>query len=135
MLFFFLFQCFEETEYQTKSKRNETFGNMIFSSDKTQVTWTLHQESHEAVMRVEGAPLGRAPCLAGPSVLHRRTPSSYIYLRTPKRSEQELKTQFHRRKFLYPRDPILGLVPDLRRKRAVITEGFYIIIASPMKCE
>ena len=29
--------------------------------------------------------LGRAPCLVGPSMLHRRTPSSYIYLRTPKR--------------------------------------------------
>ena len=36
---------------------------------------------------------------------------------------------------LYPRDPILGPVPELRRKRAIITEGFYIIIASPMKCE
>ena len=31
MLFFCLFQCFEETEYQTESKRNETFGNVIFS--------------------------------------------------------------------------------------------------------
>ena len=30
-----------------------------------------------------GAPLGRAPWLVGPSVLHRRTPSSYIYPRTP----------------------------------------------------
>ena len=29
--FFCLFQCFEETEYQTESKQNETFGNMIFS--------------------------------------------------------------------------------------------------------
>ena len=39
-----------------------------------------------------GAPLGRAPCLVGPMLLHRRTPSSYIYLRTPDRSEQEPKT-------------------------------------------
>ena len=54
--FFCLFQCFKETEYQTESKRNETFGNAIFSSDKTQETWTLRQESHEAVMRMEGAP-------------------------------------------------------------------------------
>ena len=76
-----------------ESKRNETFGNVIFSSDKTQETWTLRQESHEAVTRVEGRPpLGCAPYLVGPSVLHRRTPSSYIYLRTPKRSEQEPKT-------------------------------------------
>ena len=35
---------------------------------------------------------GHAPYLVGPSVLHRRTPSSYIYTRTPKRSEQEPKT-------------------------------------------
>ena len=41
---------------QTESKRNETFGNVIFSSDKVQGTWTLRQESHEAVTRVEGPP-------------------------------------------------------------------------------
>ena len=74
-----------------ESKRNETFGNVIFSSDKTQETWTLHEESHEAVTGVEGAPLGRAPCLMGPWKLHRRTPSSYLYLRTPKRSDTEQK--------------------------------------------
>ena len=63
MLFFCLFECFEETEYQTESKWNETFRNVIYSSDKTQETWTLHQESHEAVTRVEGAPspLGAPP--------------------------------------------------------------------------
>src|SRR3954468_1669906 len=80
---FCLFQCFEETKYQTESKRNETFGNVIFSSDMIQETWTLRQERREAVTRVEGAPLGHAPCLVGPSKLHRRTTSSYIYLRIP----------------------------------------------------
>ena len=92
--FFCLFQYFGETEYQTKSKRNETFGNVIFSPNVIQETWTLIQGAKEVVTRVGGAPtpLGRAPCLMGPSVLHRRTPSSYIYLRTPKRSEQEPKT-------------------------------------------
>ena len=39
-----------------------------------------------------GSPLGCAPCLVGPSELHRRTSSSYIYLRTPKRSDTEPKT-------------------------------------------
>ena len=29
----------------------------------------------------------------------------------------------------------LGPIPELRRKRVVITEGFYIILALPMKCE
>ena len=61
MLFFCLFQCFEETEYQTESKRNETFGNVIFSPNVIQETWTLLQEVLEAVTRVEGAPLGAPP--------------------------------------------------------------------------
>ena len=57
MLFFCLFQCFGETEYQTESKRNKTFGNVI------QETWTLLQGVKEAFTRVGGmpTPLGRAP--------------------------------------------------------------------------
>ena len=69
------------------SKRNETFGNVIFSPNVIQETWTLLQEVPEAVTRVEGAPA----YLVGPLTLHRRTPS-YIYLRIPERSEQEPKT-------------------------------------------
>ena len=84
MLFFCLFQCFEETEYQTESKRNETFGIMIFQPNVIQETWTLLQEVPEAVMRVEDAPPWAPPYLMGPLMLHRRTPSSYIYLRIPK---------------------------------------------------
>ena len=67
-----------------ESKRNETFGIVIFQPNVTQETWTLLQEAPEAVTRVEGAPpLGAPPNLVGPSELHRRTPSSYIYLCTP----------------------------------------------------
>ena len=88
---FCLFQYFEETEYQTESKRNETFGNVIFGTNMIQRTWTLRQESHEAVTRVEAPSLGRAAYLMGPTKLHRRTSSSYIYLRTPKRSDTEPK--------------------------------------------
>ena len=58
---FCLFQCFEETEYQTESKRNETFGNVIFSPNVIQETWTLLQGTKEAVTRVDGAPLGAPP--------------------------------------------------------------------------
>ena len=56
MLFFCLFQYFEETEYQTESKQNETFGIVIFQPNMTQETWNLLQEAPEAVTRVEGAP-------------------------------------------------------------------------------
>ena len=48
---FCLFQSFAEKEYQTESKRNETFGNVIFSMNKTQETWTLRQETKEEAMR------------------------------------------------------------------------------------
>ena len=41
---FCLFQSFAEKEYQTESKRNETFGNVIFSTNKTSETWALCQE-------------------------------------------------------------------------------------------
>ena len=54
---FCLFQCFEETKYQTESKWNETFRNVIFSPNVIQETWTLLQGTKEAVTRVGGAPL------------------------------------------------------------------------------
>ena len=67
MLFFCLFQYFEETEYQTESKRNETFGNVIFSLNVIQETWTLLQEVSREVTRVEGTPLPRGPLGAPPT--------------------------------------------------------------------
>ena len=48
---FFLFQYFEETEYQTESKRNETFGSMIFGTNMIQRTWIASQEAIEAARR------------------------------------------------------------------------------------
>ena len=66
MLFFGLFQYFEETEYQTESKRNETFGIVIFQLNVIQETWTLLQAVPEEVTRVEGAPLGVPPTLWAP---------------------------------------------------------------------
>ena len=37
---FFLFQCSAQKEYQTESKRNETFGNAIFSTNVIEETWS-----------------------------------------------------------------------------------------------
>ena len=42
---FCLFQCFAEKEYQMKSKRNETFRNVIFSTNMIQETWSGCQET------------------------------------------------------------------------------------------
>ena len=44
---FCLFQCFEEKEYQTESKWNETFGNVIFLTNVIQETWSGRQETIE----------------------------------------------------------------------------------------
>ena len=49
--FFCLFQYFEEKEYQTESKRNETFGSMIFGTYVIQRTWSASQEVVEAPTR------------------------------------------------------------------------------------
>ena len=35
-----LFQCFAEKEYQIESKRNETFGSVIFGTNVIQETWS-----------------------------------------------------------------------------------------------
>ena len=53
---------------------------MIFGTNMIQETWTLLQEVSGEVTRVEGAPLGVPPCLVGPSELHLRAPSAYIYI-------------------------------------------------------
>ena len=86
---FCLFQCFAEKEYQTESKRNQTFGNMIFGTNMIQRTWSPRTESNEESTR-QGAhlpPSGAPSTLVGPTLLHRRTSSSYIYLRTPCRCQ------------------------------------------------
>ena len=97
-------------EYQTESKRNETFGDVIFRTNVIQRTWSLRKAINvESTRQGARLPSPQAPStLVGPTLLHRRTSSSYIYLRTPKTSDTEQKPYFHRRNLLYPRDPILG---------------------------
>ena len=60
---FCLFQCFKEKEYQTESKRNETFRRDLFGTNAIQETWRGRQEASEAATRQEGTP----PTLVGPS--------------------------------------------------------------------
>ena len=85
---FCLFQYFEEKVYQTESKRNETFGSVIFGTNVIQRTWSASQEAVKAATRVEGAP----PYLVGPLGNHRPTSSSYIYPHTPRTSGEPMKT-------------------------------------------
>ena len=44
LLFYCLFQYFQEKEYQTESKRNETFGSVIFGKNVIQETWSSSQK-------------------------------------------------------------------------------------------
>ena len=135
MLFFCLFQYFEEIEYQMESKRNKTFGNMIFSPNVIQETWTLLQGIKEEVTRV-GAPPPRArPLPRGPL----GAPPTYSFLLYIHTYPQTIRTGA---KNLIPPPQLsvstrshLGACSGAPPERAVITEGFYIIIASPMKCE
>ena len=48
---FCLFQCFTEKEYQTESKRNETFARIFFGTNAIQETWSGGQGSNKAATR------------------------------------------------------------------------------------
>ena len=48
---FCLFQYFEEKEYQTESKRNETFGSVIFGTNLIRRAWSANQEAPEGPTR------------------------------------------------------------------------------------
>ena len=111
---FCLFQCFAEKEYQTESKRNETFGSVTFGTNVIQRTWSGIQETNEESTRQGGAP----STLMAPSLLHRPTSSSYIYIYpcTPQTSRSTTKPYFHCCNLLYPRDPILWPFLVLRRR-------------------
>ena len=131
MLFFAFFQYFKETEYQTESKRNETFGIVIFQPNMIQETWTLLQEAPEAVTRVEGAPLPRGPLEAPP------TYSFLLYIpMDPQTIVDRAKNQISPPQLSVSMRSHLGACSGAPPEGASTTEGFYInTIAPPMKCE
>ena len=50
-VFFCLFQCFAEKEYQMESKRNETFTRIFLGTNANQETWSGSLELSEVAMR------------------------------------------------------------------------------------
>ena len=82
MAVFCLFQCFAEKEYQTESKRNETFGRVIFGTNVIQETWSGRQERSEEATRQGARPTGGAPISWGPQSfldLHSRLSGSDLF--------------------------------------------------------
>ena len=114
---FCLFQCFAEKEYQTESKRNETFGSVIFGTNVIQRTWSGRQETNEESMRQGACLLPWAhppPC--GP-LMAQPTYFFLLYILIyPENIRSTTKPYFHRRNLLYPWDPILGPFPELRQR-------------------
>ena len=55
-VFFCLFQYFEEKEYPTESKWNETFESVIFGTNMIRETWSTSQGSFDEARRYEGVP-------------------------------------------------------------------------------
>ena len=51
MLFYCLFQYFEEKEYQMESKQNETFGSVIFRKNMIWENWSSRQKIIEEATR------------------------------------------------------------------------------------
>ena len=136
MLLFCLFQYFEEKEYQMESKRNETFGTVIFGTNVIQRTWSESQEAIEAARRYEGVPTppGRAPVSWAPrAATDILLPPIYIHV--PRKHPGSHEITFPPPQPSVPVRSHLGACSGAPPERAVITEGFYIIIASPMKCE
>ena len=125
---FFLFQCFEEKEYQMESKRNETFGSDLFGTNANLETWSGHQATTKAAMRVTGAP----PCLVAPL-----TEFLLLYISTYPENIEE-----HHEKLFPPPQPSVSVRSHLGAFASAPLEGestmdglSTITKASPMSCE
>ena len=120
-----------------ESKRNETFGSVIFRTNVIQMTWSASQEAIEAARRQEGAPtpLGRAPVSWAPeAATDVLLPPIYTYV--PRKHPGSNRNRIFTAVTFCIRE-----IPSwsLRRRSAggeSITVGFYInTIAPPMSCE
>ena len=124
-------------EYQTESKRNETYGNVIFSPN-------MSRRLGPYVKQPTGKPRGRGRAYPPRCALHPRgapvAPPTYFFLLYIPTYPQTIR---YRAKTLIPPPSLsvstrshLGACSGAPSEGPSITEGFYInTIASPMKCE
>ena len=66
LVFYCLIQYFEEKEYQTESKRNETFGIMIFLEDYHPGGLEMKSEDPRGAHEIGGRPPTGRPLSRGP---------------------------------------------------------------------
>ena len=138
MLFFCLFQCFEEKEYQTESKRNDNFGSNLFGTNAIQGTWSGRKATNKAATRVPSAPPGggHATDPHGP-LEHQRTYIFLLYISTYPENIQE----HHEKLFPLSQPSVsarshLGAFVGAPSEGESTIEGFYInTIALTMSCE
>ena len=134
---FCLFQCFAEKEYLMESKRNETFRNVIFTTNVIQRTWSLRKAINEESTRqgVRLPPQARPPPSWGPCCsTDALFPPIYTYV--PQTIRYGAKTLFPPPQPSVPVRSHLGAFFGAPPEGALITEGFYFnTIASPMMCE
>ena len=137
-IFFCLFQCFEEKEYQMESKQNETFGSDLFwnKRDPGDLEWTSSNRGggHEGARR---APWRWArPHPRGP--LER--PPTYFFLLYISMDPENIQ-EHHEKLFPPPKPSItarshLGAFVGAPPDGGSTMECLYIISkASPMSCE
>ena len=132
--FFLPIQCFKVKGYQTESKRNETFGNVIFGTNVIQRTWSGRQAINEEATR-QG---GRAYPLGAPSTLVALlTDLLRLYILIyPRNIRDGAKTPFTPPQPSVSVRSHLGAFSGAPPDGESITEGFYIIAkAYPTSCE
>ena len=86
-----MFQYFEENEYQTESKRNETFGSVIFLEeyDPGDLEFTSEDPRGGQEIGAPSSPPGRGPLSRGP-LEHPPTDFFHLYMPTyPKTIEYQ----------------------------------------------
>ena len=115
---FCLFQCFTEKEYQTESKRNETFGRVIFGTNVIQETWSVHQETiEEATGQGAHLPPGRALHPRGPLI----APPTYVVLLY--KSAYPANIQKHHENLIPPPQPCVPVRSHLGAFSGALPEG------------
>ena len=114
-----------------ESKRNETFGSMIFGTNVIQRTWSGRQEITEEATRQGGALHPRGPLVAPPTYFFLLCIPTY-----PETIRDGAKTLFPPPQPSVPVRSHLGAFFGAPPEGALVMEGFYInTIASPMMCE